>query len=46
MELEIRRNGDDYLLNGRKWPTTGVINPDCKVMLVMGKSNPENDRGA
>jgi acyl-CoA dehydrogenase len=44
MELEIRRDGDDYVLNGRKWWTTGVINPDCKVMLVMGKSNPENDR--
>ena len=44
MELEIRRDGDDYVLNGRKWWTTGVINPDCKVMLVMGRSNPENDR--
>jgi acyl-CoA dehydrogenase len=44
MELEIKRDGDEYVLNGRKWWTTGVINPDCKVMLVMGKSNPENDR--
>ena len=44
MELEIKRDGDEYVLNGRKWWTTGVINPDCKVMLVMGKSNPDNDR--
>lgn len=44
MELEIRREGDEYVLNGRKWWTTGVLNPDCKIMLVMGKSNPENSR--
>jgi acyl-CoA dehydrogenase len=44
MELEIRRDGDEYVLNGRKWWTTGAINPRCKIMLVMGKSNPENDR--
>jgi acyl-CoA dehydrogenase len=44
MELEIRREGDEYVLNGRKWWTTGAINPRCKLMLVMGKSNPENDR--
>jgi acyl-CoA dehydrogenase len=44
MELEIVRDGDEYVLNGRKWWTTGAISPRCKVMLVMGKSNPENDR--
>ena len=44
MELEIARDGDEYVLNGRKWWTTGAINPRCKIMLVMGKSNPENDR--
>ena len=44
MELEIRRDGDEYVLNGRKWWTTSAINPRCKIMLVMGKSNPENDR--
>jgi len=44
MELEIKRDGDEYVLNGRKWWTTNAINPRCKVMLVMGKSNPENDR--
>ena len=44
MELEIKRDGDEYVLNGRKWWTTGAVNPRCKIMLVMGKSNPENDR--
>ena len=44
MELEIRRDGNEYVLNGRKWWTTGAINPRCKIMLVMGKSNPENER--
>ena len=44
MELDIRRDGDEYVLNGRKWWTTGAVNPRCKIMLVMGKSNPENER--
>ncbi|MBT7720660.1 MAG: acyl-CoA dehydrogenase [Halieaceae bacterium] len=44
MELEIKRDGDEYVLNGRKWWTTNAVNPRCKIMLVMGKSNPENDR--
>jgi acyl-CoA dehydrogenase len=44
MELKIKRDGDEYVLNGRKWFTSGVVNPKCKVMLVMGKSNPENSR--
>ena len=44
MELEIKRDGDEYVLNGRKWWTTNVFNPHCKIMLVMGKSNPGNSR--
>ena len=44
MELEITRDGDEYILNGKKWWTTNVITPKCKFMLVMGKSNPENSR--
>ncbi|MDG0969826.1 MAG: acyl-CoA dehydrogenase family protein [Porticoccaceae bacterium] len=39
MELKIERDGDEYVLNGRKWWTTNVIGPKCKLMLVMGKSN-------
>ncbi|MGI9285593.1 MAG: acyl-CoA dehydrogenase family protein [Pseudomonadales bacterium] len=44
MELEIKRDGDEYVLNGRKWWTTGAVSPRCKVMLVMGKSNPDASR--
>ena len=44
MELEIRAEGDEYVLNGRKWWTTGAVGERCKIMLVMGKSNPENER--
>ena len=44
MELKIERDGDEYVLNGRKWWTTNVIGPACKLMLVMGKSNPNAPR--
>jgi acyl-CoA dehydrogenase len=44
MELKIERDGDEYVLNGRKWWTTNVIGSACKVMLVMGKSNPDAPR--
>lgn len=44
MELEIRRDGDEYVLNGRKWWTTGAVGPRCKIMLVMGRSNPDAPR--
>ncbi len=35
----ILRDGDDYVINGRKWWTTGINDPRCKVMIVMGKSD-------
>jgi len=41
MELEITRDGDEYVLNGRKWWTTNAIGERCKIMLVMGRSNPD-----
>lgn len=44
IQLSITRDGDDYVLNGRKWWTTGVMDPRCKVMIVMGKTNPEAPR--
>jgi acyl-CoA dehydrogenase len=44
MELEIRRDGDEYVLNGRKWWTTNAVQERCKIMLVMGRSNPEAAR--
>ncbi|MGY4827698.1 acyl-CoA dehydrogenase family protein [Sphaerotilaceae bacterium SBD11-9] len=39
--LEIRRDGDHYVLNGRKWWSSGVGDPRCKIAIVMGKSNPD-----
>ncbi|HEX7784516.1 MAG TPA: acyl-CoA dehydrogenase family protein [Sphingobium sp.] len=42
IEGSIVRQGDSYLLNGRKWYTTGATDPRCAVMIFMGKSDPEN----
>ncbi|MFJ5881908.1 acyl-CoA dehydrogenase family protein [Kitasatospora cineracea] len=36
----IERDGDEYVVNGRKWYITGAMNPDCKVFIVMGKTDP------
>jgi len=37
---EIRRDGDEYLVNGLKWWTSGIMDKRCKIMIVMGKSDP------
>jgi acyl-CoA dehydrogenase len=39
----IRRVGDTYVINGRKWFTTGALNPDCKLTIVMGKTDTTAD---
>jgi acyl-CoA dehydrogenase len=36
--LRMERDGDDFVLNGRKWWTTGVMHPNCKILIVMGKT--------
>ena len=38
---EIRREGDEYVINGRKWWTSGVADPRCKLIIVMGRTNPD-----
>ncbi|HML14110.1 MAG TPA: acyl-CoA dehydrogenase family protein, partial [Xanthobacteraceae bacterium] len=38
---EIRRDGDDYVINGRKWWTSGAMDKRCKVAIVMGLTDPE-----
>jgi acyl-CoA dehydrogenase len=38
---EIRRDGDEYVINGRKWWISGSADPRCKIMIVMGKTNPD-----
>ena len=40
IETRIRRDGGDYVINGRKWWTSGALDPRCKVMIVMGQSDP------
>jgi len=42
--LRIHRDGDDYVLNGRKWWITGAGDPRCKILIVMGVTNPEADK--
>jgi acyl-CoA dehydrogenase len=39
--LSIERDGDDYVLNGRKWWITNVFHPHCRIMIVMGKTQPD-----
>jgi acyl-CoA dehydrogenase len=36
----IVQDGDEYVINGRKWFITGAMNPNCKIFIVMGKTNP------
>ena len=42
IECSILRDGDDYVVNGRKWFITGAMNENCKILIVMGKSDPDN----
>ena len=42
VELNIQRDGDSWLLNGRKWFITGAMYERTKIFIVMGKSDPEN----
>ena len=44
IELQITRDGDEYVLNGRKWFTSGIMAPRCQVMIVMGRTDPKADR--
>lgn len=40
--LSIVEDGEDYVINGRKWFITGAMNSACKILIVMGKTDPEN----
>ena len=44
ISTRIERDGDSYVINGRKWWTTGALDPRCEVLIVMGKTDPDADK--
>ena len=43
IQSEIRREGNDYVINGHKWWTSGANDPRCKILIFMGKTDPDNE---
>ena len=43
IQSEIRKDGDNYVVNGRKWWTSGANDPRCKILIFMGKTDPDNE---
>ena len=44
IQLSIERDGNNYVINGRKWWSSGVMDPRCQIMIVMGKTDPSAPR--
>ncbi|MEZ5650613.1 MAG: acyl-CoA dehydrogenase family protein [Burkholderiaceae bacterium] len=44
IQSRIVRDGDEYVINGRKWWTSGIGHPKCEVIIFMGKTNPDAGR--
>lgn len=44
IQCAIRRDGDDYVINGRKWWSSGAGDPRCKLAIVMGKTDPDGPK--
>ncbi|MDB5770228.1 MAG: acyl-CoA dehydrogenase [Burkholderia sp.] len=42
IQARIERDGDDYVINGQKWWTSGANDPRCKILIFMGKTDPDN----
>ena len=43
IRCSIRRDGDDYVIDGRKWYTTGAMRETCELLIVMGKTDPDHE---
>ncbi|MFI9777572.1 acyl-CoA dehydrogenase family protein [Streptomyces sp. NPDC051956] len=41
IRTRIIRDGDHYVVNGRKWYTSGILDPDCELIILMGKTDPD-----
>lgn len=46
IQCTIQREGDEYVINGRKWFSSGAGSPHCQIFIVMGKTDPEAPRHA
>ena len=44
IETRIRKDGDEYVIDGRKWFASGAMNPNCRILIVMGKTDPDAPR--
>ena len=42
IQMSIRKDGSDYVINGRKWWSSGAGDPRCRIYIVMGKTNPDH----
>jgi acyl-CoA dehydrogenase len=42
IRMRIARDGDSYVINGRKWWTSGALDPRCKILIVMGQTDPDH----
>ena len=44
IQSSIVRDGDEYVINAKKWWTTGAMDPRCSIAIVMGKTDPEAEK--
>ncbi|WP_371480765.1 acyl-CoA dehydrogenase family protein [Kitasatospora sp. NBC_00315] len=44
ISTRIERDGDEYVITGRKWWSSGALSPHCELLVVMGKTDPQADR--
>src|SRR5205085_6157685 len=44
IQTHIRRDGNEYVINGRKWWSSGAGDPRCKIYIIMGKTDPAGER--